>query len=278
LDSFNEAHRAQFLALLPGEQQNIIEKTLKLNSSNLKQGVNANIQSLFGDYQVIELPTVKFPLTDKWTLLEQLYFEKETTGVYLSGHPLDNFELEINSFANIHVREIPLVANKDLSVAVIITQVAHKMTKTGKPFGSVVIEDLESSFDFALFGEDYLKFKHFLVVGNMLLLKGKYQQRFNSNDQYEFKVHNMMLMQEVREKMTKMISFEVDINYVDEDFIVRFDNMLSEFPGKLNYSLKIIDHENELTIAFNDRNRKLDLNQNLLSSLHKIPSLEIRLT
>ena len=49
-------------------------------------------------------------------------------------------------------------------------------------------------------------------------------------------------------------------------------------PGKLNYSLKIIDHENELTIAFNDRNRKLDLNQNLLSALHKIPSLEIRLT
>ena len=54
-----------------------------------------------------------------------------------------------------------------------VTGVEHRTTKKGKPFGSFEMEDYKDSYKFTLFGEDYLKMKHYMHIGNFLMLVGK---------------------------------------------------------------------------------------------------------
>lgn len=276
-DSLHDAHRAQYFANMTGENVSILDKAVKLSSSVLKEGTSPSVQTLFGDYHVIETPVIRFPVVPPLTLLEQLHHEKEVTGLYLSGHPLDNFTLEINSFCNSGLEDIVNRKGADLTLAGVVSAVAHKMTKTGKPFGLMSMEDTQGSFEFALFGEEYLKFKHFLMEGSMLMVKGRYQNRYNSEEQFEFKISNMMLLTEVREKLTHQISLLIDVDALNQNFINTLNKIINDHPGKIPFSIKLHDLRENLVLPLRSRKQKIDINSSLLEQLNKLPQVELKL-
>ena len=53
---------------------------------------------LFGDLQMPEIVPPKLPVCEPWPLVEQLDYEKEVTGMFISGHPLDNFKFEMKHY------------------------------------------------------------------------------------------------------------------------------------------------------------------------------------
>ena len=65
------------------------------------------------------------------------------------------------------------IANRANWPSRIVTRAEHRVSKNGKPFGSMSLEDHHGSHDFMLFGEDYLKFKHYLVPGTLLFVKAR---------------------------------------------------------------------------------------------------------
>ena len=80
-----------------------------------------------------------------------LSFEKDVVGFYLSGHPLDSFKKEMECFCNIEISELSdlvKLKNKEIAFAGIVTSAEHRMTKTGKPFGVMFIEDFSGSFEY----------------------------------------------------------------------------------------------------------------------------------
>ena len=71
------------------------------------------------------------------------------------------------------------IEGKELRFAGVVTNVEHKETKTGKPFGVLHIEDYHGSFRFYLFGADYIDFKAYLTIGWLLHISGKVKKRFS---------------------------------------------------------------------------------------------------
>ena len=63
-------------------------------------------QSLFGGSSDVELPKPPVPSCNQWSSVYALNQEKEMVGVYISGHPLDDFKLEINNFCNSTFEEL----------------------------------------------------------------------------------------------------------------------------------------------------------------------------
>ncbi|HSW67981.1 MAG TPA: DNA polymerase III subunit alpha, partial [Bacteroidales bacterium] len=158
MDCFTELHRAQYF-FNNGSDETITLDHLMRYGSVVQKRRNEMQHSLFANSDAIDMPRLTIPQCPMWTKPEQLINEKEVTGFYISGHPLDDYKLECNNLCNATLKEFqsptPEVLAKDLTFAAIVTSVSTKIAKNGKQYCSFEIEDFDSQFSIMLFSEDY---------------------------------------------------------------------------------------------------------------------------
>ncbi|MDB0069680.1 DNA polymerase III subunit alpha, partial [Flavobacteriaceae bacterium] len=171
-DSFKGVNRAQYL-LDNGDGITFIEKALKFGAK-FQENKNSAQVSLFENSDEVQLQEPNIPHCDPWPNLEELKLEKEVVGIYISGHPLDDFKTPIKHFCNAPLdvlKDLNLLINKELRIGGIIGEVEHRISKNGKGWARFTVEDFTDSYDFRIFGEEYLKFKHFLFESNFIYLR-----------------------------------------------------------------------------------------------------------
>ena len=141
-DCFPEHHRRQYLAAKEGDI-NLTEKAIRY-AAKVQQEEISSQTSLFGGSAGAPMPLPKVDPIDPFSQIELLNFEKEVVGVYISGHPLDSFRFEMETFCNTPLNilsNLEAMEGKDIRAGGIVSAVEHRMTKTGKPFGKLIIED-----------------------------------------------------------------------------------------------------------------------------------------
>jgi len=165
-DNFEGTHRAQYFQKENGDGLSFLEKVMKhaAEFQALKSGIQV---SLFGGDSDEQMPEVKMPVCEPWSNLEQLRNEKEVTGFYMSGHPLDDYKAELaafskNTISDIREENIKRLLGQQVVFGGIISSVNHRISKQNKPYGSFVIEDIDDSIQLTLFSEDYLRMKYLL--------------------------------------------------------------------------------------------------------------------
>jgi DNA polymerase-3 subunit alpha len=97
-DCFPALHRAQYFFQPEGDTSNGLEKIIKYG--NIWQNQSTSSQNtLFGDLSLVqEIPPPKIPECPTWSLTELLDKEKDVTGMFLSGHPLDHYRFELKYY------------------------------------------------------------------------------------------------------------------------------------------------------------------------------------
>jgi DNA polymerase-3 subunit alpha len=100
----------------------------------------------------------------------------------------------------------------EIRIGGLVSNVQHKMTKTGKPFGTFVLEDYNESYEFAMFGEDYVKFRNLMMDGYFLHIKGNIEEKFRQKDNWDLRIQVMSLLSEMRDKMTKSLTVCLDVH------------------------------------------------------------------
>jgi DNA polymerase-3 subunit alpha len=270
-DCFSNYHRAQYFLPDKKDGMNLIEKAVRYGS-NVQGSAGSQQNSLFGEMQGgVDLTEPTSFGSEEWSLLEKLKKEKEVTGIYISGHPLDDYRLEIKTFTTGTLADIDKVKNREVKVAGIVTTTETKFSKNGNPYCRFTIEDFTSNYAFALFGKDYLQFKTFVETPNaMLHITGRYQSRWNSETEFEFKITKIDLLSEVRTRLTKSLTLEVPCLVLDEKLIENIDAAVSKFPGKTKLRLKLIDEEESIVVSVNATQRNIDLNNDLLKELDQL--------
>ncbi|MGB3948741.1 MAG: DNA polymerase III subunit alpha, partial [Bacteroidia bacterium] len=271
-DSFN-IHRATYFFTANNEPGSFLEKTIRYGNSH-QEGVNSSQVSLFGESMEVDMPEPKIPVCEAWSNLEQLKNEKEVVGFFISGHPLDTYKLEIDNFCFHTVSDIKKIEenkNKDLVFGGIVTAVHHGVTKTGNPWGKIVIEDYRESTDLAFFGEDYVKFKPYMVQGLFLYVRGKIAERFRNSGNFEFKVSNIQLLSELRDKLARSITVNIPLNEVSDDFITKFNQILASNdaaqPRNCTVKFKVVDSEENISVLLPSKKIKVNPTNELLDLL-----------
>ncbi|MBA3647032.1 MAG: DNA polymerase III subunit alpha [Chitinophagales bacterium] len=275
-DCFENTHRAQYFTIMGGENISVIEKAIKIgNSEQIKPDLN--IQSLFSDFIHSEMAIPSLPKIEKWSPIEKLGKEKEVTGVYLSGHPLEDYKLEIENFCSCSLNELESYKNQEVAIAGVITSVEQKMNKYGKPFCVFSAEDFSGSSEMVLHGEDYLRSKYLIEKGNLLFIKGKYQLRYAGDDRYELKISSMQLLQEVREKLTKKITLDIGLSDISDDLILKMENWFNHYKGNYPFSIRINDAVDNFSLCFNAQKGGVNLSEEFMSEIRSCPQLDIKL-
>ncbi|MBT9391753.1 DNA polymerase III subunit alpha [Hymenobacter sp. NST-14] len=263
-DSFERYHRRQFLEA-PGNDQNLIEKAMKVGQQHQAAKESAQ-QSLFGGGGgEMAIPMPKIQDLEPWSPTEKLRREKEIVGFYLSGHPLDDFKLEIDSYCTCGLDKIESYKNRDVTVAGLISNVQFKTTKTGQPFVSFNVEDYESSLNLALFRDDYSKFSALINPRNYdkeqvppMFIRGKYAQRFRDSDQFEFKIMTMEPLFNVAEKLANGVRVQLDLRTITEPFMDRFMEAVEGCAGSKKLEIKFAEPHEHLAVDTYSRRYRIE--------------------
>lgn len=277
-DCFTEIHRAQYFYAEAADSIGTLEKIIKYGN-NYQESKNTAQHSLFGGVSTVEIPEPILTACEPWSKLEQLHKEKDVIGIYISGHPLDDYKLEINNFCSCSIDQLSELANyknKEVSIAGIVTEVNHKTSKKGKPFGSFIIEDYTNSIQLALFSEDYLRLKHFLVKDALLFVKGKVQTRFNS-PQLEFRISLIQLLVEIKDKLAQHLTLKVALSDISEELVKRLSQIVTMNSGKCSLRFAVIDRAERISLEMPSKKFKVSLNGEFIKMLEEIPEIEYKI-
>jgi len=266
-DSFG-MNRAIYFTADKKDGLNVIEKATKYGNV-IQSAHNMNQNSLFGPAGESDADLPEPPINDceEWSLLEKLKKEKEVIGIYLSGHPLDDYKLEIKTFTNCTLNEIDQRKDKELKIAGIVTATETKIAKNGNAYCRFSLDDFDGTYNFSLFGKDYMAFKTYVETnGAMLHITGKYQPRWDGKE-YEFKIQKIDLLTDVRSKLTRSLTIEVPSPDITESLINQIDETVTKYPGTIKLRIKIIDHAEGLVIGLNSSTKTIEINNELLHEL-----------
>jgi len=283
-DCFTELSRAQYFKIPDGESMTGLEKIIKFGSVFQSQSANTS-NTLFGDLpMVFDIQPPKIPVCEPWTLTELLEHEKEVTGMFISGHPLDHFRFEIHHYGittlsdfNEVKEAVTLQANpgKIYRLAGLVTDAQHRISKNGKEFGSFVLEDYSGKSDFILFGEDYMKFRNYLERGKNLFLCGSFRKRFN-REEFEYRIDKVMLLETIKQVLTKQVIIDVEARFVNEEMVRFVEKNVKTHPGRSGLKIQVTEPKNNWKIGMYMMENGFEMNDEMAAYLTNQPELEVQ--
>lgn len=284
-DCFPQMSRAQFFVKGDGDKLTSLEKIINYGAASA-QMKNGQANTLFGEMSVaMQIPAPKLAECEEWSLTEKLNYEKEVTGMFMSGHPLDHHRFELQHYQIIEIAEfnevkmdtnlIKQAANLTVRLAGLIVDVQHRVTKTGKNFGSFVLEDFSGKTEFTLWSEDYVKFQNYLEKARKVFLTGNFRQRYKSEENFEFKINQLFLLETLKERTTRMIEMNLEPADLTKEMIDFLTKNIKAFPGRTLLKFNIIDNTENLKISLYNNEVSILLNDDLIQFLQNHPEIQI---
>ncbi|WP_417363016.1 DNA polymerase III subunit alpha [Galbibacter sp.] len=272
-DSFSTTHRAQYFHH-EGDGVSFLEKAVKYGSKYQDNKNSAQV-SLFGESSDVQIPEPEVPPCETWGTMEKLRREKEVVGIYISGHPLDDFKTEISVFCNGNIglfNHLEEMVNKEISFAGVISDVQHRTSKNGKGWAAFTVEDYNESFEFRIFGEEYLKFRHFLMLNSFIYIKAFVREGWTNRDtgkkgdpRLQFNI--MEQLQDVLEKYARKLTIHLKLEELEEERIRNLKELISLHSGDRTLNFVVHEEENKIKLTMPSRKQKVQISNELLVEL-----------
>ena len=270
-DSFSDVHRAQYFKEENG--QLFLERILKFGA-RYQENANSAQLSLFGESSEVQIPEPEVPPAEEWGTLELLRREKEVIGMFVSGHPLDDYKYELQFFCNGSLSDfsnLQTMLNREKHVAGIVTSVDHRISKNGKGWCMFTVEDYDASHDFRIFGEEYLKFRHFLVQNAFLFLKIFVKEGWTNKEGKKgdprTQFRHMSMLQDTMKDLAKKLTVKIDIAKLNSTQLALLKDSLQSYKGKSVLNFLIYDMEEKIKINMHSKTVKIDISKALLDEL-----------
>jgi DNA polymerase-3 subunit alpha len=277
-DCFSLYHRRQYVEPDVGGSS-LIERAISYANKVQQEALSAQ-GSLFGSGGSKGLSKPKAGEVAPYGEIEKLNIEKDLVGLYISGHPLDQYKFEMRFLTKGKIsdlKDLTLVNGRIFKIGGIISQVQHRMTKKGSPFGQFTFEDYSDNHTFFLFSDTYLKFKSYLEVGWVLSLSGSVQNRGKS-EELEFKISNMEYLGDLREKAIKGLEIQVNHQDINETLIEKLEKLGEEFPGNCVIKLNIYNRYEDrmINVEMLSRSITIDPNYALIKKIESMVDLRYK--
>ena len=275
-DCFNETHRAQYFAH-EGDTITFLEKAMRYGAKYQENENSAQV-SLFGNSSEVQIPEPQVPPCEEWGTMEKLSREKEVVGIYISGHPLDDFKIEMQTFCNGTVsvfNDLQSIVNREVTFGGVVTDIQHRVSKQGKGWAAFTIEDYTDSYEFRIFGEDYLKFRHFLVQNSFVYVRAFVKEGWTNREtgqkgEPRIQFNNFQLLHDVMDAYAKKLSIQLNIDDLEQDKIEVLQDMFRLHQGNHTLNFVVYDNEDKLKLTMPSRKQKVKISQELLYELKEL--------
>ena len=278
-------YRSQLMAIFPHymEMVNYDRKTQASGQFSMFD----TFEEVTSSVNNIEVPNIK-----EYNKESLLKFEKEYVGIYLSGHPLDDYLKKYDhfNFTSDMIADMqgddemfdqddeegengqggfyqdqendnpsPVYDGQQVTCGGIITNIKKIATKTGT-MAFITIEDINGTFDAMLFNKNFAKFRDLIVEDNLITIKGKVSIRDGKAP--VIVAENIFLWEKPEEKVVDTRKLYLRFNTKDLDLYNKVKQITSSYPGESNVIIKCTDSGSAFAFSI-----KVDLNNYLLNEL-----------
>ncbi|WP_026451278.1 DNA polymerase III subunit alpha [Aequorivita capsosiphonis] len=273
-DSF-DTHRAQYLHD-EGDGIMFLEKVLRY-AAKYQETENSAQVSLFGGASEVQIPEPEVPPCEQWGTMKKLKQEKEVVGVYISGHPLDDFQIEMKSFTNCKVSDFNRLEhflNKEMTFGGVVSDVQHRESKAGKGWAIFAVEDYEDSYEFKIFGEDYLKWRHFLVpnsfiYGRVFVKEGWTNRDTGKKGDPRLQYNSFQLLHDVMENNSKKLTLQIPLGDLEDGRIDSLKDLIQTHKGEKQLFFVVYEMNEKIKLTMPSRKQKVNISKELLDELEK---------
>jgi DNA polymerase III subunit alpha len=276
-DGLEEAyHRAQYFHV-QRDGQTAIDKLIRFGNQ-YKQQKDSAVNSLFGDSFDDQLVAPDIPPAPVWDDMELLLKEKEVVGMYISGHPLDEYQYELEYFCNATIRDIADNPETPLMIGVLVADVIRKTSQKGDPFAILKIEDQTGETEVAFYGKDYITFAAYYEKNARLRLTGTYKTRFRGSDMWEFKVTGIDFLHNIMETEAKFLELAFAANWIDQELVGKLAEITQRHKGgDKPLLISLVTSQERAPIKMRSGQYKLKLSRQLLNEVSGLNALSVRI-
>ncbi len=253
-----------------------------------RQNAEDDAASLFGDAEELKIEKPEPPaLTVEPDILEVLQREKDVVGMYLSDHPLKKYEFELENFTNCKMAELgDLIADCDknrqtaqVALAGLVTSVETKISRNGKPFAKVNVEDFSGIYEFAFFGKDYENFMNYLHEHTAIYIEGEICEKYflkpeeiaaGKKAPYTFKAKKISLLGNVAEDRLTGFAIEMLANDITPDLRHRLVHLVKESKGNIPLSMIVFDPVTNYIVEFISRKYHITVSADFILQLNEL--------
>ena len=274
-DSFEDAYREQYFVLNEKGEWAFDDNIMRYGNKYQSDAAFAG-NSLFGDMETVPVMRPKLSATPRWSALYRLGREKEFIGMYLSAHPLDDYEFEIKYLCNAttsQLKDMDSCKGKVLRVGGVVTAVKQGTSqKTGKPYGFMTLEDQEGPYEFGLFGQTYIDFSKYLIKDLYLMVTVSAQQRMGFDrkptDEWEMKIQKIEPLSDIASKMLRSLTLQIPINTLQPVWISELKDVLQQNKGDVPLYIQVYENKRN-SVLFRSRSCPVRMTPELFRYLKK---------
>ncbi len=288
-------------------------------ANNYQNAKNMNTNSLFGDFESfgVDIKKPELPLEFmRMSTIERLNKEKELIGIFLSAHPLDDYAFEIEQLCNISAKELALFDSfrqpgariaqnqqetteiddeeeekinptewiaehegKPLTLGGLIMEANDLVSAKNNPYGRYTIEDYTGTYQFPLFGDNYVRYRGLMMQNVFVSITGTIQQRganqryFKQKPleeaEYEFSVTNVTLLQNLSQGRVNKLRLRIPIDTISPEFTQELLAQCRAHAGTTQLQVIVYDTEKQTAITLNSQNISVNIDKSFYQYLRQ---------
>lgn len=255
LDSFG-IHRAMLMANL--------ERALHHAEQHMRD-LDLGQTDLFGTELVAE--DIPYQPAPEWTSKQILTGEKESLGLYLSGHPLDRYRYELEKLNVTPLRELR-PGSQTVKVAGMVRAVRTMQTKRGDRMAFVSLDDGFGKIDLAIFSELYNQNRELLVADTLLVVTGEVSIDSYTNS-HRMNVKDIFNMEQVRSQFGRGLVLKVTAEQAASDFMTQLKDVMRNQRGRCPIYIDYLREDSQARLALGN-DWRVQPSDELLESLIKL--------
>ncbi|GAB4392993.1 MAG: DNA polymerase III subunit alpha [Gammaproteobacteria bacterium] len=214
------AHRASLMATLPRALQ---QAEQQLTNQQHGQSDLFSLVANNTDSAALEFVAIK-----PWSDSERLQGEKNTLGLYLTGHPVKSYAQELQELNAVSLLSLQPKAGQRYMIAGIVETVRTKITKRGDRIAFVTLDDGSARQDVSIFSEAYRKY-HDILQKDALLLFEVEVSRDDFSGGVRVITHSIMTLAQARQQHARYLILTVDEQLTDIGFNARLQAILQPY-------------------------------------------------
>jgi DNA polymerase-3 subunit alpha len=160
-----------------------------------------------------------------WPAKQRLEGEKETLGLYVTGHPIDEYERELRKFAPCRIADLRADGSRNQVIAGLVVATRTMKTRRGDTMAVLQLDDRSARIEATVFAEAYNEYRELLVKDSILILEGAV-----AHDDYSgglsMRANSVRSMLQARQNYAAELLIELRDDMVDDVFTDRLQQLL----------------------------------------------------
>ena len=195
-----------------------------------KQSQNAGVTDMFGFDAPAEDTggTAEYVVVKEWRDDERLQGEKETLGLYLTGHPIDRYAAELGKITSVRIVDLKPDRKQNVVVAGLVIAIRTMISKRGDKIAFITLDDKSARLEVPVFADAYQRFRDLIAKDVVLVVEGSVSLDDYSGNM-KMSCEHIYDMDQARERFARRLEILVDKQTAGNGFVDSLSEILLPF-------------------------------------------------